>query len=262
MKGTAFRITSIDSEKISLEDIEQDIVAQNRASAMIVPASVHADAFAERILARRSAGRSGLESAPVERLGLANRRRLNTLVFLENSLAESGDEVGELDFGPLVMLGCQIVEDEICRLIAPASKRGGEQLLSVLTGERLEAVVAGWLQGRVPWTLGTLQAILVAWRRLCSVLSGPGTAQIAVPFSNRYRELLESRGLERSVALLRNEYRNPIAHGSKACSMADAEECASLVVGVSSFSIWVQRGVPRPDPTRALLHHHLLNVQE
>jgi hypothetical protein len=185
-----------------------------------------------------------------------DRERLERVSWLEAYFPEA------FDHAALVILGCQVLESELTRLLAEPARRLGAPLLAAAEGRVTPAqreALGKWLAGRLPTTLGTIELVLHALRQ---GLAGPVpevAAFVAAGFAPRYAELLAANAFGRSLGRLRNDYRNPAAHGLREIARPEYRRFCALAVGSETFGGW-REGGPRPDPPapdEGLLHHHL-----
>lgn len=209
-------------------------------------ASDEADRFVERLRTRARRSATGLPQ--VDRLAPDNHRRVNTLVFLENAMS-TGDE---LDYSPLVLLASQVIEDELGRLLSRPSKDAAALLQRVTSDSSITSVINRWLEGRLPMTLGTVQALCVGWRRAAQANEpAPGLGP-------RFVAWVQTRGPERAIGRVRDEFRNPAAHGQRTFGPDEFTRFATLAVGSTSIGGWLVRGVAPPVPAdQALIHQYL-----
>jgi hypothetical protein len=190
------------------------------------------------------------------RCGALSPRRLERLVWRENHPPP------DFDGAPLVVDGCVILEGELTRLLADPARALGPVLLRAVEGRAARSqrdVLEKWLAGRAPVTLGTVELILYALRQGLARRLPEVTAFLDESFLPGYARLLGTNGPGRCLAKLRQDFRNPAAHGGHEVSAAEYERFCRLAVGSISFRAWVHQG-PRPDPPaddEGLLHHHL-----
>src|SRR5206468_9737057 len=113
-------------------------------------------------------------------------------------------------------------------------------------------------------TLGTLEILLFALRRGLVQQRPEIVDFLGRQFLPAYPALLQSNGLGRAVAKVRNDFRNPAAHGLReAFRLADYRRLCALSVGAVSVGAWLREG-PEPTPPaaeEAVLHHHLAHLQ-
>lgn len=220
----------------------------------------------EAAVACRSAGLRGEEPAGGSPGALAgrcspeNRRRLDKLAWWEARLPPEFAD----DCGLLIVLGSQVVEQELARIVAAPAHAVGTVLLRAVEGRAKppqSAALAGWLDGRVPVTMGMLEIILYALRRGWELELAEVREFLASAFRPGYADLLATNGPARALARMRQDYRNPAAHGLAAISAAGYGEFCELAVACTSFGQWRRAGtIPPPPPDRGLLHHHLTHL--
>lgn len=231
---------------IRIEDILEEHELALASSRILPAASDEADLFAERLRTRTR--RSPIQLPQIDRLAPDNRRRLNTLVLLEHAMS-TGDD---LDHSPLMLLASQVIEDEFGRLLSTPSKNAAALLQRVTSDSSIASVLDRWFEGRLPMTLGTVQALCVGWRRAAEA-SEPG-----LELTSRFVTWVQTRGPERAISRVRDEFRNPAAHGQRTFGPDEFARFASLAVGSTSVGGWLVRGVAPPVPfDRALIHQYL-----
>lgn len=240
-------------EDIKLEDIELE--ARFGADSPLGSPAISADAVAAHALALRERGatRSASTKTYSDRLSPAARRRLDTMAYLEDQLLGSDG-----DHTQLVFLACQLLEKELERMLQEVSIRAGAILLESLSVQASRSdVLWRWLGQALPTTLGTLHAILIAWRRTLAERPEKVTAFLSEHFDARYIELLATRGFERSLGNVRILYKE-MARGLRSLEIEDMEIVACMIVGCTSFGDWLSEGPPEPIPGDiGILHHHL-----
>lgn len=166
----------------------------------------------------------------------------------------------DLDHAPLILAVCQIVESELRHLVAEPSRMLHSALVTSETRLTVSQrnVVTRWLDGTLPTTLGTVEILLCALRRLAQA----GFSDVVEFFTDRfeptYMTFLINNGFGRAVARIRNSYRNPVAHAERQFQLCDYRELCRLSVGNSHLSRWLAYG-PEDQPLASdlgVLHHH------
>jgi hypothetical protein len=184
-----------------------------------------------------------------------SRRRLVEIDWWEANFPPTFDPA------PLIVQCCQVIEQELTRIVAAPSKRLGPVLLRALEGPakpQQKEIVAGWLEGRVPTTMGTVEIILFALRKGKEQGLSDVEQFLSTAFRPGYANLLTTNGPARALARIRQGFRNPAAHGEPEIPGSDYGEFCDLAVACSSFGAWGRmRAVLAPSPDRGLLHHHL-----
>lgn len=250
-------IEEVDTEHVALEDIEFEarFGAELALHAPAVPSAV-LDEHIE-VLRGRGLTRSGHHAAYYERMPPAARRRLDTMAYLEDQLLGA-----EGDYTQLVFLACQLLEGELKRMLEALSVRAGSMLLeSVKVQGNRGGVLWRWLDQELPTTLGTMHAVLIAWRRALGQRPEQATAFLSERFEARYIELLATRGFERSLGNVRCLYKEMV-RGLRPLEMEDMEIVACVILGCTSFGDWISEGPPEPTPSDVgILHHHLAHFR-
>ncbi len=215
---------------------------------------------ADADVAQSSAGRvrGGFANPVARRCDPDNRRRLAEIGWWEALMDPT------FDHAPLVVQGCQVVERELERAVAVPSRRLGAVLLRAVEGEakpwQIDAVT-GWLEGRVPTTMGMLEVLLYALRRGRELGLAEVEGLLAEAFRPGYAGLLATNGPALALARIRQGYRNPAAHGLDKISQTGYGEFCGLSVACDTFNAWGRaRDFPPPPPDRGLLHHHLSHL--
>jgi hypothetical protein len=240
----------VDAPQISLEDILQEASDTDvaRRAAAAAEAVRGREPSLPRRLSRGNAPDIVSVPAPLQ-------SRLRTLLALEGALAEDG-----LDHSPLVFLACQLCEIHLRDTLEPLGRVLAPELLGAIEDARTPRhVLEKWSTGQAPCTLGTVELLVFALRRALerSVPRVPET--ILGRFTPDYLTLVRSRGPERALSRLRNEHRNPVAHGLTTVSSEGYEKVCGLLLGARLASSWCARGpakTPVPHDV-AVLHHHL-----
>lgn len=238
----------MNTEDITLDVIEDELGAQT-PDLMLAIAGAADQRESRPGRATRGAGRSSLFSS----LSDPNQKRLRTLMLLEELFTDYC-EPELLDHAVLVFGVCQVVESELGQLIGGASAPAREALVaSVRDVPGPHSVLSRWAEGRLPMTLGTLQILYMAWRRLLRGDEGG----FGLPFSSGFFADLEGKRFEGMVARLRNEFRNPVAHGSRTFGPDEHEACVALCLGTTTLSRWYEFAKSEPTDD-GLLHRHLI----
>jgi hypothetical protein len=203
---------------------------------------------------------------PVPRYALAGRctqagrKRLTRLGWLEGRFPE------DFDHTALVLLGCQAIEAELIAVVAEPARVLGPSLPGAIADRASRTqinILERWLEGRAPATLGTLEIVLFALRRGLVQRLPEVVDFLGRRFLPEYADLLQSNGLGRAVSKVRNDFRNPAAHGLRdAFPAEDYRRLCALGVGAVSVGSWLREG-PEPEPPVAeegVLHHHLAQL--
>jgi hypothetical protein len=193
----------------------------------------------------------------LRRCGADAEQRLLTLLHLEQSLQP------EHDHGVLIAFSSQLVESVLVRLVADQLRPRAARLVEVLQvhpkDARAAEVVARWSSGQMSTTLGTIINLLLALRRAEELNLADVHECSARLFSERFIQLLRGKELAQTLNQVRDQYRNPAAHGLRAFNAREYEAFGRLVVARARFRAWDLWGADPPDPPshEAVFHHHL-----
>ncbi|MGE0087250.1 MAG: hypothetical protein AB7S75_22825, partial [Desulfococcaceae bacterium] len=199
----------------------------------------------------RGAGYMLISACPHDTL-----KRYNTLCHFE-SLTEPSH-----DHSFLIGIACQIMESEICRLLAEPSRSIGDVMVKHLrkrNKKKLAEIMEKWLDKRMPAMMGVITNIMTS---LCYAIEDrehKALAFVQQYFRKGYSALLLHSGFIASYDKIRSDFRNPANHGLRIFSPREYQDFVFLSLGTASVREWDRYGVRDANSVqeKAVFHHHL-----
>jgi hypothetical protein len=187
--------------------------------------------------------------------GPETQDRFSNLLYFEGRFPPHHDHAF------LIAPACQIVEQELDRLVATLARPISDRLVAALEPEHPHQaeILLGWAEGQISTTLGIETLVLLALRRGYAQGCDAIRRFLGDHFLPGYVELLCGEGPLPGLEIIRSRYRNPACHGWGRFDASDYTRFARLVVASPRFGSWYEWG---PDPLdsaigHGVLHHHI-----